>query len=106
MGNRDKKVDRFQPEDHRQVFTVMVWGKEGIFPDPGVLFSSIFSRSSNGQGQRRPRQLDSPIVMDPLLVAGWVFFFFCEGDRNNGTGTWDLKSLSLWCVRTGTFYVS
>lgn len=68
-ANVEEEEDRFQPEDHRQVFYHHGGGgKEGIFPDPGVLRSSIFSRSSNGQGQRRPRQFDSPIVMDPLLL--------------------------------------
>lgn len=80
-----KIIDRFSPS--------WWWGKEGISSDPGGLCSSIFSRSSNGQGQRRPRQLDSPIVIDPLLVAGWLLFFWkALGTMGQRSGTWVSKS--------------
>lgn len=84
-----KIIDKFSPS--------WWWGKEGIFSDPGVLCSSIFSRSSNGQGQRRPRQLDSPIVMDPLLVAGWLFIFWKE--------QWDRELGFEVSEKTGMFLV-
>lgn len=47
------KVQRYHPDDSRQVLTVMAALHGGISSDPELLSSSIFSRSSNRQGQEK-----------------------------------------------------
>lgn len=65
-------AERHHPDGRRQVRSVMAALHGGISSDPGPLSSSIFSRSSNRQGQKRPRWLDSQMVMDPLVANGLI----------------------------------